>query len=385
MTDSSVSWKDARIMAHRKVYLAVGRTNTRIYRFDPVDGDTRVVDGVPPYEPGYTAMGAQYRGEDKEPLLLAVSGNKLITIDVTAGTLRDEVIDGLPGGPWFDGDMDPDGKVLFVVSDPDAHSYAIDVATKQATARRAPGGGRWDDFSYHPKDGRLFSVEGDNGDLLLIDPGRQPMKTVLKRGVFPPAEASATAGSRRSYSATFFDQDGHFYAVDSAGNVNVLDLTTSAVPDHAQRIGRGRVPVGALEIMNGAGRITPLPVPPSYDEITVAKKFNQSWESGEPRGRVYSFELTLTAVSKDGGKAEDLRRFRISFDLPTVKGANAAASGVDVITQDGKVYLESTADQFLAAGTSRPIAVQVTVPGDPARLPREYPLAGLKATRLHSR
>ncbi|MEU1013791.1 hypothetical protein [Streptomyces sp. NPDC005890] len=35
-------------------------------------------------------------------------------------------------------------------------------------------------------------------------------------------------------------------------------------------------------------------------------------------------------------------------------------------------------DQFLAAGTSRPI----TVPGDPAHLPREYPLDGLRATRL---
>ncbi|MFJ8533848.1 hypothetical protein [Streptomyces sp. NPDC093591] len=372
-------------MAHRKVYLAVGRTNTRIYRFDPIDGDTRVVANVPPYEPGYTAMGAQYRGDDKEPLLLAVSHNKLITIDVAAGTLKDQVIDGLPSGPWFDGDMDPDGKILFVVSNPEVHSYAIDVAALKAMPRNAPGSGRWDDFAYHPRDGRLISVEGDNGDLLLVDPSRQPMKTVLKRGVFPPAEASAAAGSRKSYSATFFDQDGNFYAVDSAGNVNHLDLTTATIPDHSQRIGRGRVPVGALEIMNGAGRITPMPVPPSYDEIAVSKKFNRTWENSEPRGRVYSFDLTLTAVSKDSGKAEDVRRFRISFDLPTVKGAKAEASGVHVIAQDGKVYLEAENDQFLAAGSSRPITVQITVPGDPAHLPQEYLLDGLKATRLPSR
>lgn len=371
-------------MAHRKVYLAVGRTNTRLYRFDPIDGDTRVVDNVPPYEPGYTAMGAQYSDEDKEPLLLAVSHDRLITIDVAAGTLKDQVIDGLPKGPWYDGDMDPDGKSLFVVSDPGVHSYAIDVAARKALPRNAPGGGRWDDFAYHPKDGRLISVEGDNGDLLLIDPSRQPMRTVLKEGVFPPAQASSATGSRRSYSATFFDQDGNFYAVDSAGNVNHLDLTTATIPDHAQRVGRGRVPVGALEIVNGAGRITPLPVPPSYDEIAVSKKFNQTWENGDPRGRVYSFELTLTAVSKDNGEAEDVRRFRISFDLPTVLGAKAEASGVRVLNQDGKAYLESVADQLLAAGTSRPVTVQITVPGDPARLPREWPLDGLKATRLPS-
>ncbi|MFF3820782.1 hypothetical protein ACFYYD_30070 [Streptomyces bluensis] len=41
-------------------------------------------------------------------------------------------------------------------------------------------------------------------------------------------------------------------------------------------------------------------------------------------------------------------------------------------------------DQFLAAGTSRPITVLITVPGDPARLPQEYPLDGLRATRLPS-
>ncbi|MFF9686901.1 YncE family protein [Streptomyces sp. NPDC014623] len=384
MANSSVSWKDARLMAHRKVYLAVGRTNTRIYRFDPIDGDTRVVENVPAYEAGYTALGAQYHGEDQEPLLLAVSRDRLITIDVTAGTLKDQVIDGLPSGPWFDGDMDPDGKTLFVVSNPDVHSYAIDVAARKAVPRNAPGGGRWDDFAYHPKDGRLLSVEGDNGDLLLIDPGRQPMKTVLREGVFPPAEASAAAGSRKSYSATFFDQDGNFYAVDSAGNVNHLDLTTATIPDHSQRIGRGRVPVGALEIVNGAGRITPLPAPPSYDEIAVSKKFNRTWENSEPRGRVYSFELTLTAVSTASGRPEDVKRFRISFDLPTVNGAKAEASGVQVIAQDGKAYLESVADQFLAAGTSRPITVQITVPGDPTHLPREYPLDGLKATRLPS-
>ncbi|MFJ2171187.1 hypothetical protein [Streptomyces griseofuscus] len=121
-----------------------------------------------------------------------------------------------------------------------------------------------------------------------------------------------------------------------------------------------------------------MPVLPSYDEIVVTKKFKRTWENSEPRGRVYSFDLTLTAVSKDSGMAEDVRKFRISFDLPTVKGAKAEASGVDVIAQDGKTYLNSVGDQFLAAGTSRPI----TVLGDPAHLPRGYPLDGLRATRL---
>lgn len=370
-------------VAHRKVYLAVGRTNTRIYRFDPIDGDTRVVDNVPVYKAGYTAMGAQYRGDGKEPLLLAVSDNKLVTIDVEAGTVTDEVVDGLPSGKtWYDGDTDVNGKILFIVGDPDVRSYSIDVAAKKATPGHKPGSGRWDDFAHHPKDGRLISVEGDNGDLLLIDPAKEPMKTVLKRRVFEPAEASSSAHSRKSYSATFFDDDGNFYAVDSAGNVSHLDLTGDTIPDHAQRIGGGKIPVDSLEVMNGAGRITPLPIPPSYDEIVGTKEFKTSWDSSAPRGKVYSFRLTLKAVSKSSGKDEDVHKFRISFDLPTVKGTKVEASGVDVIYQDGKAYVDSKTDQLLPGGKERQIDVQITVPGDPQKLPHEYPLDGLKATRL---
>ncbi|WP_369179627.1 hypothetical protein [Streptomyces mutabilis] len=87
-------------------------------------------------------------------------------------------------------------------------------------------------------------------------------------------------------------------------------------------------------------------MPASYDEIVVTKKVERTWENGEPRGRVYSFDLTLTAVSKDSGTAEDVRKFRISFDLPTGRGAKAEASGVDVIVQDGTAYLSSVGDQF---------------------------------------
>ncbi|MFI1187422.1 hypothetical protein [Streptomyces californicus] len=369
-------------MAHRKVYLAVGRTNTRIYRFDPIDGDTRLVENVPAYEDGYTAMGAQYRGDDKEPLLFAVSRNRLVTIDVEAGTVSDAVVEGLPSDEKCDGDMDPDGKKLFVASGPDVPSYTIDVVTRTATAGPPPGGGRWDDFAHHPKDGRLISVEGDNGDLLLVDPRKNPMKTVLKEQVFPPAEASGSRASRRAYSATFFDSEGHFYAVDSAGNVNHLDLSGSTVPARAERIGKGKIPVDGLEVMNGAGRITPMRIPPSYDEILVAKKALGSWQSYEPQGKVYSVELTVTAAARARGEGKETRKFRISFDLRTAPGAKVVASGVDVTHEDGKVYLYSQTDQLLEAGNSRPVAVQITVPGDPAELPDQYPLDGLRATRL---
>lgn len=371
-------------MANRKVYLAVGRTNTRLYRFDPIDGDVRVIENVPRYANGYTAMGARYRGDGQEPLLHAVSGNKLVTMDPQEGTLTDAVVQGLPSGKtWYDGDIASDGISLLVVSTPNVPSYTIDVEAKTATAGHLPGGGRWDDYSFHPENGQLYAVEGDNGDLLHIDPAQEPMKQILKKAVFPPAEASGSDGSRKAYAAAFFDQKGMFYVVDSAGNVCFLDLTDpDTVPDKAQRI-EGTIPVDGLEVMNGAGRIAPLPIDPGYDYIVVDKHFKTSWPAPWPlQGRVYSYTLTVTAVSPaDPADRRDVRKFRISFDLPTAEGAAVESSGVEVTAHgDGRVYVESVGDQLLPAGQSRPVDVQVTVPG--SGLPEEFPLGALKATRL---
>lgn len=370
-------------MAHRKVYLAVGRKNTRIYRFDPVDGDTRMVEEVEPYGPGFSAMGAQYRGETKEPLLYAVSEDRLVAIDVEAGTLDAHPVEGLPAGTtWYDGDTDVSGSTLLVGGGPHDPTYSIDLAARRAVPGNAPGSGRWDDFAHHPKDGRLIAVEGDNGDLLLIDPARDPMKTVLKARVFPPAQASGSDDSRKSYAATFFDTEGNFYAVDSAGNVHHLDMTGPDVPDGTTRVGGARIPVDDLEVVNGAGRITPLPVRPSYEQVVISKEQRGKWENWDPRGVVYSVRLTLKAELSDNGTGVEVHRFRISFDLPTLPGAKVMASGVDAIYEDGKAYVDSQADQLLAAGQERQIDVQVTVPGNPDTLPKEYPLAGLRATRL---
>lgn len=153
--------------------------------------------------------------------------------------------------------------------------------TGVASSGHPPGSGRWDDFARHPKDGRLISVEGDNGDLSHIDPAETPVKSVLKRSVLEPAEAGTSAGSRRSYSAMLFDTVGNLYAVDSAGNVSHLDLTSGSVPEAAERIGNGRLSVDGLEVMNGAGLIREMPAEPSYDEITVIKESN-------PPGRIPS-------------------------------------------------------------------------------------------------
>ncbi|MEI5102516.1 hypothetical protein RB200_33450 [Streptomyces sp. PmtG] len=257
-------------MARKYVYLAIGRTDTKLYQFDPVEWEISRVESVPAYPNGYSAMGKR----DHE--LFAVSKDDLVTIDLT-----NNKITTTPTGQhftdwgWFCGEVTPDEKSLVVCSGPDVPVHWFDLSTAHPTPGNDAGAGRWDDWSYHPKDGRLYAVEGDNGDLLLIDWSRNPVKVLLKEQVFLPAEKSKSGG-RKSYSAVFFDEDGNMYAIDSRGNVSVLDLTASTAAHpatketigKAKRIGDKPLPVGDLEVMNSAGRVDRIPViePPVITE-----------------------------------------------------------------------------------------------------------------------
>ncbi|MGA5134549.1 DUF6923 family protein [Streptomyces olivoreticuli] len=257
-------------MARKYVYLAVGRQQTRLYRFDPVDWDIALVDKVPAYKGYYAAMG------ERDGKLYAMSGQDLVTVNPEGGAPSAQHVAGLRvTGTWFCGDVKPDGSTLIVCAGPADPAYEINLGSKAATALNPAGAGRWDDWSYHPNDGRLYAVEGDNGDLLHMDFSRSPAKVVLKRAVFPPAEQSSSGG-RKSYSAVFFDESGNFYAIDSKGNANVLDLTasTKSKPATKESIGTSRrlsdtpLPVGDLEVLNAAGMVDKIPVvaPPVITE-----------------------------------------------------------------------------------------------------------------------
>ncbi|MFE0176158.1 hypothetical protein ACFWZ2_27930 [Streptomyces sp. NPDC059002] len=262
-------------MARKFVYLAIGRTKTEVYKFDPVEWEINRVDTVPAYDVGYTAMGIL------DETLYAVSQDNLVVIDLTTGTITPKPMgQHFTDWGWFCGEVTPDKKSLVVCSGPNTPVHWIDLASARATPGNAGGAGRWDDWSYHPKDGRLYAVEGDNGDLLYMDWSRSPVKVLLKEQVFPPAEQSKSGG-RKSYSAIFFDEDGNMYAIDSKGNVNVLDLTASteshpATPEtigKSQRIGDKPLPVDDLEVMNSAGRVDKIPV---IDPPVIKEPMDQS-------------------------------------------------------------------------------------------------------------
>ena len=366
------------------VYVAASKKNTQLYRFNPLNGEVKVVDNVKSYPDGYTALGL--RPADKK--IYGMSFDNLITIDPITGVIEKQKVQGLASNSaWFNGDFEPDGKTLFVSTiAPNKPTWRIDVRQKPLKAEpfTATGGGRWDDWVFHPADKRLYSVDGDNGDLLVMDfNSKTELKTVLKQSVFPPAQASdQPSANRKAYSALFFDEKGVLYAIDSRGNVSSTDLreSTESSPVDASQIHSseivGGVPIDVnhLEVINAAGCIKELPVPPSYDNVSVSQHFNTSWPVTWPlKGRMYSYDLDVNS-----GK-DQLRKFRVSFKL--AQQGEVASSGVTLEKQtDDTIFLESKDDQVLPAEQNRKINIQVLVPGD--NLPAAGELTGLFASAL---
>ena len=136
--------------------------------------------------------------------------------------------------------MDVDGRHLFVLGGPDEPSYTIDVAATTAVEGNPPGGGRWDDFAHHPKDGRLISVEGDNGDLLFIDPRkRQPPR--FHRGHHPRQVRAHRPGTTVEASSVTTIYEGGTVYIDSlagqlleAGHTRPLSVRTKVAGEPAK-------------------------------------------------------------------------------------------------------------------------------------------------------
>ncbi|GGT84587.1 Ig-like domain-containing protein [Streptomyces violascens] len=341
-------------MAEQYVYLAVGRTDTRIFRFDPVQWDVQVYDKVATFPDGYASMG---RLDDR---LYALSKNNLVIIDLEKGGVPDtQFIQEFEDQGWFCGDVTPGGKTLFACAGPGTPVYEIDLSSATATAGNVAGGGRWDDWAYHPVDGRLYGVEGDNGDLLYFDESKSPVKQLLKTGVFPPAERSASGG-RKSYSAVFFSEDGMFYAIDSKGNANALDLTASSASqpitpdriDASHRLSNTPLPVDDLEVMNAAGiiaKITPLDPP----VVTEPHDHAQS----EPN------QVIKGTVTADEG-IDAVKVFEVIDDAPRLLGP-AILTGTGWEYRPGQPWPEGEhtvqAVAYIGRRDSKPATVTFTV------------------------
>lgn len=241
--------------------------NTELYRFHVVAGSLDPVNGLEPYASGYDALA--YRPDNG--LLYgmdcaAPAKDTMVVIDPTNKKIETHKVTNVPrqGMPFVLGDITDDGKTYVAGGDANASSVDIDLTKEPpvAKANATPGPGGDYDWAFHPKDGRLYAVDGDNGSLLYFAPPEYKM-AVLKEKAFPKADGPSETGiSRPVYGAVFFSETGVLFAIDSAGNAYKVDLTKSEaskpieakdVPDY-QSVGGGKIPLAdKIRVIDAAG------------------------------------------------------------------------------------------------------------------------------------
>lgn len=368
-------------------YLAVGVADTTLYTLNPYSGLVAKVANAKPYPPGYDALAL--RAKDGRLYAMKRRSDTMLVIDAATGhVLAEKQLTGMPelgDSSYVNGDFEPGGDAYIIASGASQPAVRIDVAADPPTVTRLnpAGAGGWYDWAYHPNDGRLYAVDGDNGSLLHIDMAADPLKTVLAEGLFPKAEA-LKSGDRGLYSAVFFDTAGHLYAVDTAGNVNKLDMTastknapvTGASLKHSERVGGGRLKLDGLQVQDSAGQVQYQEIDERYEWIhaEIIARTDHPVETWEPdHGWEYSYRLTLTAGKKE------VRKWRATFDLPP--SAKLKTTSMEIKHHDGRqAYLYSKEDRHIDAGQSQDFDFLLWVPYD-HKLPKTD-IEHLAAVRL---
>lgn len=372
-------------------YLAVGSTDTTLYTLNPYSGLVAKVENAAPYKAGYDAMAL--RVKDGKLYAMKQQSDTMLVIDAATGKVLTETeLHGMPdraGSSYTNGDFEPDGDTYIIASGPNQPAVRVNVAADPPTVTKLnpAGAGGWYDWAYHPKDGRLYAVDGDDGSLILIDQSANPLKKVLVKGCFPKAEATK-GGERGLYSAVFFTTAGHLYAVDTTGNVNKLDLTASTQSKpvtgedlretKSNRVGGGKLKLDGIQVQDSAGQVLHQEIKEQYDWIDaeIALMEGRPFKTDEPtEGWDYDFRLTLTA------RQTDVHRWRATFDLPP--NAFVKSWGTDIrIDWDEQrhAYIEPKEEGLIPAGKSQDFYFGLWVRKD--RKPPTMELQHLQAARL---
>lgn len=352
-------------------YLAVGATDTALHTLNPYSGLVAKIENATPYAAGYDAMAL--RVKDNRLYAMKQQSDTMLVIDATTGkVLAEKKLNGMPdrnGSSYTNGDFEPDGDTYIIASGPQQPAVRVDVtADPPSVAKLNPAGpGGWYDWAFHPNDAQLYAVDGDDGALIRIDMSANPLKQILAVDCFPKA-AALTPGARGLYSAIFFDSVGNLYAVDTAGNVNKLDLTASTKSKPVTKeslqgvksvqVGGGRLKLDGLEVQDAAGQVFHQDIPEGYDWIgaKIVPRTDHPVETWEPEhGWEYSYRLTLTA------KKTDVHQWRATFDLPP--SARLKTTSMEIKYHDGRqAYLHSKEDRLIKAGQSQDFDFLLWVP-----------------------
>lgn len=320
-------------------------SNTSFWKYDPILGERTLIGTLPPFVNaiGYNTLDHFIWGA------LGGSGGSIIRISADA-TWATYTIPNLPTTSFNVGDISPDGYMYLYASN-DARYYTIDLDSSRPTFLRlvdpkagyvldgtAPFGTAMsttrpiDDWAYNPVDGKLYSVTRESASppfrLMILDP---------KTGISTTSSVAVAGGGFQTdatfYGATFFDNDGNFYAVSNAtGHFYRINLQTFA----ATRVSTDAVPVSQND---GAG--CPLAPPILTDLGDAPDTYGTLFNSNGP-AHILSDNLKIGSVvdNEDDGQPTAL--------------ANGDSAGIN--DEDGLLSIPPLSD----ASTSYNLTVSVT-------------------------
>jgi hypothetical protein len=379
------------------VYLAVAPdrfkpyVNTDLYTFHVVSASLSRVDGIDSYAAGYDALA--YRPADGRLYGMDCSApehSTMVVIDPAKKSIAKVPVKDVPTQtiPFVCGDIAADGKTYVASGSAESASVDIDVTAESVAAapHAAPGAGGDYDWAVHPKDERLYAVDGDNGSLMCFGPPEHKPE-VLKKEAFPKADGpEGTGTSRPVYGAVFFSEAGWLFAIDSAGNAYKVDLTKSeasspikgdAVPP-SEEVGGGKIPdADKIRVIDAAGGYDDV-VNPVWDFLIItSERRGKPWADGN--GFMYSWRLSLTARHPKTGEEKDVKTYRIMFDLDEHAEMKEFSDLTLVQQAGGKIILETHKDHFIAKGATILIDIEFKVPG---AVHEDTELRNLVAVRL---
>lgn len=273
---------------HSYTYTAVGKYNTKLYRTNPLTGESTDTGIV--WDKGFDAMGYSILTDR----LYAISRDNfdMLIIDPNTPTgnikrvpVTDEQGTDMRGNNyWEQGDVTPDGKTYILSGAGNKAGASIDLTAPvpKATWITTPGGGNWWDWAVHPKDGQLYMA--DNRTLKAASAKVSPFE--VRHEVFP--------GPRGSYRSNFFDEVGNLYAIDEGGTVVQLGLTASTTPGtpiNKEQVGTARVisqMAGQDDVYDAGGCVV------TRDFADAPDSYGTTYASGGPSSTIDA-RLTLGA------------------------------------------------------------------------------------------
>lgn len=220
-------------------YIAQGTSPTtiRLYSSNLTAGTLTAISSADfPYE--VNAIG--FNTKDNYIYGSKTGTNNIVQIDANGTPIDLGPVTGLPAGNFEVGDIDANG-ILYLMAQSASQIYGVNVDSTspnflklvQTVTLTSGFNSYFQDFAFHPINGKAYTLQGSTGRLLEISwgTGATVNATVVDRGQPTGLPAgSSIALATANYGAIFFDAQGDLYGYRNGGETYKVTNVASGTP-----------------------------------------------------------------------------------------------------------------------------------------------------------